>query len=92
MTQVDIGTHFLDMGGDSIRAMLIAARANELGLTLAPREIFEHGTVESLARAIEARGSVRECGDASPASGLTEAELQQVLTEFGEDPDIDDAP
>jgi amino acid adenylation domain-containing protein/non-ribosomal peptide synthase protein (TIGR01720 family) len=46
-----VGAHdnFFDLGGDSIMIILIAAKANQAGLRLAPTQIFEHQTVAELA-------------------------------------------
>jgi len=46
-----IGVHdnFFELGGDSILSIQIIARANQAGLRLAPRQIFQHQTIAGLA-------------------------------------------
>ncbi|MBW8874484.1 MAG: amino acid adenylation domain-containing protein [Acidobacteria bacterium] len=48
--RVGIHDNFFDLGGDSILSIQIVARANEAGLPLVPRQIFEHQTVAELAQ------------------------------------------
>jgi mycobactin peptide synthetase MbtE len=45
---------FFALGGDSISAVQLAARARAAGLVVSPRMIFEHPTVEQLAVALDA--------------------------------------
>ncbi len=49
-----IGVHdnFFALGGDSILAIQVIARANQAGLDLRPRQLFEHQTIAALARAV----------------------------------------
>ncbi|MEF7617022.1 amino acid adenylation domain-containing protein [Aquincola sp. MAHUQ-54] len=47
--------NFFDLGGDSIIAMQIAARASAAGLPLSPAQVFEHPTITALAAVIDAR-------------------------------------
>ncbi|WP_144735902.1 phosphopantetheine-binding protein, partial [Bacillus altitudinis] len=51
----NIGIHdnFFESGGDSILSIQIIARANEIGLYLTPKQIFEHQTIAELARVVE---------------------------------------
>lgn len=51
---------FFTLGGDSILAVQLAARARDAGLTLSARMVFEHPTLHDLAAAVDA---------AAPASG-----------------------
>ncbi|HYW71641.1 MAG TPA: amino acid adenylation domain-containing protein, partial [Pyrinomonadaceae bacterium] len=46
-----VGSHdnFFALGGDSILAMQVAARADEAGLRLLPRHMFQHQTIAELA-------------------------------------------
>jgi amino acid adenylation domain-containing protein/non-ribosomal peptide synthase protein (TIGR01720 family) len=50
--QPTVGVHenFFALGGDSIMALGLVARAREQGLTLTPRQVFQHQTVAELAR------------------------------------------
>lgn len=54
--QVGPDDHFLDLGGDSIRAMMILNRIERLwGARLSPTTFFRHPTVRQLATLIEGR-------------------------------------
>jgi amino acid adenylation domain-containing protein/non-ribosomal peptide synthase protein (TIGR01720 family) len=44
-----INENFFELGGDSILAIQIIARANQAGMTLAPRQIFQCQTIAELA-------------------------------------------
>ena len=94
--------HFIDLGGESIQALQITARAREAGLIFTPGELFEHPTVAALAcRARTGEtppGQRRAAGTAQlgAPSGLAEAaaraglgadDLDDLLAEFGEGPD-----
>lgn len=83
----DVGRHddFFALGGDSVLAVQLAARARDAGLDLTPRLVFEHPEVAALARALEDGGAATG-GQADThhapmsASGLSEDELA-ALTE-----------
>jgi non-ribosomal peptide synthase protein (TIGR01720 family) len=47
--RVGVHDNFFDLGGDSILSIQIIARANQAGLGLAPRQLFQHQTVAELA-------------------------------------------
>lgn len=57
---------YFSLGGDSIMAVQIAARARDTGLRLTARMIFEHPTVCALAEVLDG------LGDAGPNAGDTE--------------------
>nr|WP_253774194.1 non-ribosomal peptide synthetase [Goodfellowiella coeruleoviolacea] len=46
---VGVDDRFFDLGGDSILAIQLASRARRRGLTVSPRDVFEHQTVAGLA-------------------------------------------
>jgi acyl-coenzyme A synthetase/AMP-(fatty) acid ligase/acyl carrier protein len=46
---VGIDDSFFDLGGDSIASMHLVTLAHDAGLTISPRDVFEHKTVASLA-------------------------------------------
>ncbi|MBE7193872.1 MAG: amino acid adenylation domain-containing protein, partial [Gordonia polyisoprenivorans] len=46
---------FFALGGDSIMSIQLASAARAGGLTLSPRDIFEHRTVRAMARALSAQ-------------------------------------
>ena len=47
--RVGVHDNFFDLGGDSILSIQIIARANQEGLGLTPRQLFQHQTVAELA-------------------------------------------
>ncbi|MTD55767.1 condensation domain-containing protein [Amycolatopsis pithecellobii] len=51
----DVGIHdsFFELGGDSIVSVRLVSRARKAGITLTPRQIFEHRTPAGLAAAAE---------------------------------------
>ncbi|GAA3212014.1 amino acid adenylation domain-containing protein [Actinocorallia longicatena] len=49
LDRVGIDDGFFDLGGDSIIAIQLVARARQSGLVVTPREIFQHQTVAGLA-------------------------------------------
>jgi phthiocerol/phenolphthiocerol synthesis type-I polyketide synthase E len=48
LAEVTVDDDFFDIGGDSVSAIQIAARADAVGLALAPEDVFAHPTVASL--------------------------------------------
>ncbi len=78
-----VGTRddFFELGGDSILTIQIVARAREAGVSLTPRMVFEHPTVEALARA--AKGSAPPPA-AAPAGWIGEAPLLPIQRWFFE--------
>ncbi|MBP2478994.1 amino acid adenylation domain-containing protein/non-ribosomal peptide synthase protein (TIGR01720 family) [Crossiella equi] len=49
LAEVGIGDSFFSLGGDSIIAIQLVARARAAGLLISPRDVFTHRTVEALA-------------------------------------------
>ncbi|CAM2010577.1 non-ribosomal peptide synthetase/type I polyketide synthase [Acanthopleuribacter pedis] len=45
LKEINIHDHFFDLGGDSIIAIQIAAKAKAAGMRLTPQQIFQHPTV-----------------------------------------------
>ena len=52
--EVGAEANFFALGGDSITAIQVVARAREHGLALTPKDLFQHQTVRALARAATA--------------------------------------
>ncbi|GAB19825.1 putative non-ribosomal peptide synthetase [Gordonia effusa NBRC 100432] len=50
--RVSVTESFFAMGGDSIMSIQLASAAKSVGLTLSPREIFEHKTIRAMARSV----------------------------------------
>ncbi|MCV7281308.1 non-ribosomal peptide synthetase [Mycolicibacterium flavescens] len=78
---------FFELGGDSILAVQLAARARDAGLAVTARMVFEHPTIHELAAVVEEAGS-SDGGSADThhapmaASGLTPEELAAVTSMF----------
>ena len=49
LPQVGIHDNFFELGGDSIQSIRIVAKANQAGLQLTPKQMFEHQTIAELA-------------------------------------------
>ena len=47
--QVGVHDNFFELGGDSILSIQVIARANQAGLRLSPRQLFQHPAVAGLA-------------------------------------------
>jgi amino acid adenylation domain-containing protein len=52
---VGIHDNFFDLGGTSLRAVEIVAKANEAGISLVPEMLFEHQTIAEMAAALTAQ-------------------------------------
>lgn len=52
LERVGVTDNFFEIGGDSILSMQLVNRAKQAGLRLAPRQLLEHQTVESLAKVV----------------------------------------
>ena len=71
LDRIDAGDNFFALGGDSVISIQWSARANQLGLPLAPQQVFEHMTIAELAAAVDAQCAVGAAETAS-ATGETE--------------------
>ncbi|WP_068176505.1 non-ribosomal peptide synthetase [Mycobacterium sp. UM_CSW] len=90
----EIGRHdeFFNLGGDSILAVRVAARARDAGMPLTPRMIFEHPVLHELAAALDAKSTTEtepeEGGSHAPmsTSGLSADELAALTSSWGDRP------
>ncbi|MBB2992300.1 mycobactin peptide synthetase MbtE [Mycolicibacterium iranicum] len=78
---------FFGLGGDSVLAVQLAARARDAGLELTARMVFEHPELAALATALDAEdqtGRQREDTHHAPmsASGLSEDELAALTASW----------
>jgi amino acid adenylation domain-containing protein len=84
LERVGINDNFFELGGDSIMIIQIAARVNQAGLQVTPKEIFEYPTVASLATVIDASSNIKFKNQ--PESGLLPlTPMQGLETENIED-------
>ncbi|KUH68799.1 non-ribosomal peptide synthetase [Mycolicibacterium novocastrense] len=78
---------FFELGGDSILAVQLAARARDAGLAVTARMVFEHPTIHELATKVDA-GAETETPDLHhepmAASGLSADELAAVTSMWSE--------
>ncbi len=88
-----VGRHdeFFTLGGDSILAVRVAARARDGGLPLTPRMVFEHPVLHELAAALDAESDA-ETGSHDThhapmsTSGLPADELAALTSSWGSQP------
>ncbi|WP_176560098.1 non-ribosomal peptide synthase/polyketide synthase [Brevibacillus dissolubilis] len=52
MDRIGIHDNFFELGGDSIISIQIVARANQSGLRLTPKHMFDHQTIAELAKVV----------------------------------------
>jgi hypothetical protein len=75
LEEVGINDDYFELGGDSVLGLRIVAKANEAGLRMTGRHIFEHHTIAQLATAladsVQPPGVAREA--AKPAPAVAEA-------------------
>jgi len=54
--RIGVEDNFFDLGGDSILTLLVASQAARAGLSVSPRQIYDHQTIQAIAQAV---GSTR---------------------------------
>ncbi|WNV06060.1 amino acid adenylation domain-containing protein [Candidatus Methylospira mobilis] len=91
--RVGIYDNFFDLGGDSILAIQVAIQAHKAGLSLNPRQIFQHQTVAGLAAALQSatQSEVTETVADSPAMALSRLTRQELDALPLDQADIEDA-
>ncbi|SPL92160.1 Siderophore biosynthesis non-ribosomal peptide synthetase modules [[Actinomadura] parvosata subsp. kistnae] len=75
---------FLELGGDSITSMQLAARARREGLLLTSAQVFTAKTPERLARSIDGDPSAAPAAEPAGADGVGEIPPTPVLRRFGD--------
>lgn len=100
--RVGLTDDYFALGGDSIGSILIASRAQQRSMPLTVRDLFEHPTVEKLARLLEQRRSAAAVGgdatpepfnpqvSARPRFPLAALEAGELEALFARYPDIED--
>lgn len=90
----DVGRYddFFTLGGDSILAVQLAARARDAGVAMTARMVFEHPELADLAAAVDAAAdSTGNSGDTHhapmAASGLSADELAALTAGWGQNQD-----
>jgi aryl carrier-like protein len=76
---------FFEVGGDSVLAVQVVARAREAGLTLSVRNLFDHQTPEALAAVLgDLPGAADVAAPAEPAEPPLPAFTGDEFEEFEE--------
>ncbi|MER5793880.1 non-ribosomal peptide synthase/polyketide synthase [Streptomyces sp. NPDC001980] len=77
LERVGVDDDFFALGGDSIVAMQLVARARAAGLAFSPRDVFRHKSVAGLAAVATTALDARD-GTTTPLLDLTDAERAEV--------------
>ncbi|HEX2077187.1 MAG TPA: amino acid adenylation domain-containing protein, partial [Longimicrobium sp.] len=76
LDQVGVDDNFFALGGDSIHAIQVIARAARAGARITPQDVFRHRTVRRLAAAVPwEHAPAAAAGDAAPATPVQAREL-----------------
>ncbi|WP_026314150.1 non-ribosomal peptide synthetase [Actinomadura flavalba] len=70
LERVGVDDGFFDLGGDSIIAIQLVSRARQSGLAIAPRDVFQHQTVEGLAAVARPVGEGETVEAEPPGAGV----------------------
>ncbi|WPN28492.1 amino acid adenylation domain-containing protein [Pseudomonas sp. P5_109] len=63
LERVGIDDNFFELGGDSIISIQVVSRARQAGIRITPRDLFQHQTVQSLAKvAVRSAGLIIDQG------------------------------
>nr|ACJ60948.1 VEG6 [uncultured soil bacterium] len=81
--RVGVEDSFFELGGDSISSMQVAARARRDGISLTPRQVFEHRTPERLALLV-AETPMPHSDHSTVADGVGDVALTPVMRMFGD--------
>ncbi|MFD3919673.1 amino acid adenylation domain-containing protein [Streptomyces sp. NPDC058595] len=74
---------FFDLGGDSIMSIQLVSHLRQSGLVLIPQDIFEHKTVQSLARIARETGRQTTGGDAAAVGDVPLTPIMHWLRDQG---------
>lgn len=82
LAQVGVHDNFFELGGDSILSIQILARANQAGLQLTTRQLFQHQTIAALAAsATPGRGPGVAAEQGRPVGAVPLTPIQQWFFE-----------
>ena len=68
LRQVGLSDNFFELGGDSILSIQVVSRARQLGIRFTPKDVFQHQTVQTLARVARV-GEQLQLTDQGPVTG-----------------------
>uniref|UniRef100_UPI00140BE72A non-ribosomal peptide synthetase n=1 Tax=Pseudomonas akapageensis TaxID=2609961 RepID=UPI00140BE72A len=83
LEQVGLHDNFFELGGDSIVSIQVVSRARQAGLALTPKDLFQHQTLQALARVAKPVEGQRAI-DQGPVNG--ELPLTPIQAWFFEQP------
>ncbi|MGH3675904.1 MAG: amino acid adenylation domain-containing protein [Mycobacterium sp.] len=90
VAEVSRSDDFFSLGGDSIMAVQLAARARDAGINLTPRMVFEHPAVDDLAAVLDDGVGESATTDVHhapmTASGLSDDELAALTSSWESSP------
>lgn len=69
LDKVGIRQNYFEIGGDSIKTMMLIARARQAGLELTTKQVFQHQTIAELSRAVGAIGGTEKQPPVEAAAG-----------------------
>jgi non-ribosomal peptide synthase protein (TIGR01720 family) len=76
--QVGVNDNFFELGGDSVVSIQLIAKANQAGLRLTPKQVFEHQTVAELA----ARAGLAAASPAAQETAAGQLPLTPIQQRF----------
>ncbi len=78
--EVGVNDNFFALGGDSIRSVRVVSLAKERGLNCTVQQLFEHQTIQGLARVVGTGGDELSLGDVrtEPFSMISAAERERL--------------
>ncbi len=83
--QVGLTDNFFELGGDSILSIQLVSRARQQGIHFSPRDLFQHQTVQALARVASHQQQVlSEQGALTGQAALTPIQQWFFVTEMAE--------
>ncbi|MEZ1318102.1 non-ribosomal peptide synthase/polyketide synthase [Pseudomonas fluorescens] len=81
LEQVGLSDNFFELGGDSIISIQVVSRARQAGIRFTPKDLFQHQTIQALARVARV-GEQPQSVDQSPVTGeLTLLPVQRLFFE-----------
>ncbi|HEX7332127.1 MAG TPA: amino acid adenylation domain-containing protein, partial [Pyrinomonadaceae bacterium] len=77
LERIGIDDNYFDLGGDSIRSIQVAAKAQERNLNFKLQDLFSYPTIRELSTVVEVTES-SNTADLTPFALITEADLQSL--------------
>ncbi|WP_267273291.1 non-ribosomal peptide synthase/polyketide synthase [Pseudomonas putida] len=82
LERVGLSDNFFELGGDSIISIQVVSRARQAGIHFTPKELFQHQTVQGLARVAREGGAAQRIDQGAVQGGMPLLPVQQWF--FGE--------